>query len=72
MRLSLYDRITVGPLYRRFPYPQIQLWMENSQGKQNYGKFPKAKLELATQWQLLRSIYIVLTTIYIVVGIISN
>ena len=26
----------------------FQLWMENTQGKQNYGKFAKAKLELAT------------------------
>ena len=33
MLLSLYDRITVGPLYRRFPYPQIQLWMENRENK---------------------------------------
>ena len=48
MLLSLYERITVGPLYRRFLYPQIQLWMENTQGKQKYGKVPKAKLELAT------------------------
>lgn len=52
--VSLYERITVGPLYMRIPHPQIQPTVGGRLKKKKSKKIKKknSKLEFALHWQL--------------------
>lgn len=65
--VSLYERITVGPLYMRIPHPQIQPTVGGRLKKKNLRRLKKKiqNLNLPCTGNYLHSIYVVLTT-YIV------